>query len=44
MIAGSAGVGAVPGPWYLTVPKATKNTDAAKKFVKVRLRLQQHGH
>jgi ABC-type glycerol-3-phosphate transport system substrate-binding protein len=34
MIAGSAGVGAVPGPWYLTVPKATKNADAAKKFVK----------
>lgn len=34
MIAGSAGVGGVPGPWYLTVPKATKNTEAAKKFVK----------
>ncbi|MFJ5695823.1 ABC transporter substrate-binding protein [Arthrobacter sp. NPDC093125] len=34
MIAGSAGIGAVPGPWYLTVPKATKNTEAAKKFVK----------
>ncbi|MFD5278414.1 ABC transporter substrate-binding protein [Pseudarthrobacter sp. NPDC058362] len=33
MIAGSAGIGGVPGPWYLTVPKATKNTDAAKKFV-----------
>ncbi|MFJ6027241.1 ABC transporter substrate-binding protein [Pseudarthrobacter sp. NPDC092424] len=33
MIAGSAGVGGVPGPWYLTVPKATKNTEAAKKFV-----------
>ncbi|WP_045729420.1 ABC transporter substrate-binding protein [Pseudarthrobacter chlorophenolicus] len=34
MIAGSAGVGGVPGPWYLTVPKATKNAEAAKKFVK----------
>jgi ABC-type glycerol-3-phosphate transport system substrate-binding protein len=34
MIAGSAGIGGVPGPWYLTVPKATKNTEAAKKFVK----------
>ena len=34
MIAGSAGVGGVPGPWYLTVPKATKNADAAKKFIK----------
>ncbi|TLM70889.1 ABC transporter substrate-binding protein [Pseudarthrobacter sp. NamB4] len=33
MIAGSAGIGGVPGPWYLTVPKATKNTEAAKKFV-----------
>ncbi|WP_284991695.1 extracellular solute-binding protein [Arthrobacter sp. efr-133-TYG-120] len=34
MIGGSAGVAGVPGPWYLSVPKATKNTDAAKKFVK----------
>ncbi|ALV41259.1 sugar ABC transporter substrate-binding protein [Pseudarthrobacter sulfonivorans] len=34
MIGGSAGVAGVPGPWYLTVPKATKNTDNAKKFVK----------
>ena len=34
MIAGSAGIGGVPGPWYLTVPKATKNTEAAKKFIK----------
>ena len=33
MIAGSAGIGGVPGPWYLTVPKATKNTEAAKKCV-----------
>ena len=34
MIGGSAGVAGVPGPWYLSVPKATKNSDAAKKFVK----------
>ncbi|KQR81962.1 sugar ABC transporter substrate-binding protein [Arthrobacter sp. Leaf337] len=34
MISGSAGVAGVPGPWYLSVPKATKNTDNAKKFVK----------
>lgn len=33
MIAGSAGIGGVPGPWYLTVPKATKNTESAKKFI-----------
>ena len=34
MIGGSAGVAGVPGPWHLTVPKATKNADNAKKFVK----------
>jgi ABC-type glycerol-3-phosphate transport system substrate-binding protein len=34
MIGGSAGVAGVPGPWYLSVPKATKNADAAKKFIK----------
>ncbi|MEV7635477.1 sugar ABC transporter substrate-binding protein [Pseudarthrobacter enclensis] len=34
MIGGSAGVAGVPGPWYLSVPKATKNAEAAKKFVK----------
>jgi len=34
MIGGSAGVAGVPGPWYLSVPKATKNSDAAKKFIK----------
>ena len=33
MIGGSAGVAGVPGPWYLSVPKATKKTDAAKKFI-----------
>ena len=44
MIGGSAGVGGVPGPWYLSVPKATKNTDAAKKFVKCAYRPQRPGH
>jgi multiple sugar transport system substrate-binding protein len=34
MIGGSAGVAGVPGPWYLSVPKATKNTGNAKKFIK----------
>jgi ABC-type glycerol-3-phosphate transport system substrate-binding protein len=34
MIGGSAGVAGVPGPWYLTVPKATKNAENAKKFIK----------
>jgi multiple sugar transport system substrate-binding protein len=33
MIGGSAGVAGVPGPWYLSVPKNTKNTESAKKFV-----------
>ena len=34
MIGGSAGVAGVPGPWYLSVPKATQNADNAKKFIK----------
>jgi len=34
MIAGSAGVAGVPGPWYLSVPKNTKNAESAKKFIK----------
>ena len=34
MIGGTAGVAGVPGPWYLSVPKATKNADNAKKFIK----------
>lgn len=34
MIGGSAGVAGVPGPWYLSVPKATKNAENAKKFIK----------
>lgn len=33
MIGGSAGVAGVPGPWYLSVPKATGNTENAKKFI-----------
>ncbi|WCI09692.1 hypothetical protein PJ267_09360 [Arthrobacter sp. OVS8] len=34
MIGGSAGVAGVPGPWYLSVPKASKNAENAKKFIK----------
>ncbi|WP_102160656.1 ABC transporter substrate-binding protein [Zhihengliuella halotolerans] len=33
MIGGSAGVAGVPGPWYLSVPKATANTENAKRFI-----------
>jgi len=33
MIAGDAGIASVPGPWYLSIPKATKKTEAAKKFI-----------
>lgn len=33
MIGGSAGVAGVPGPWYLSVPKATSNPENAKKFI-----------
>lgn len=33
MIAGKAGVGAVPGPWYLSVPSGGDQTEKAKKFV-----------
>ncbi|MCO1339699.1 sugar ABC transporter substrate-binding protein [Kocuria polaris] len=33
MIGGSAGVAGVPGPWYLSVPQATENTESAKKFI-----------
>ncbi|MGP3963935.1 ABC transporter substrate-binding protein [Nonomuraea sp. 3N208] len=34
MIGGSAGVAGIPGPWYLSVPKATKQADLATEFVK----------
>ncbi|MYL34343.1 extracellular solute-binding protein [Pontibacillus yanchengensis] len=33
MIAGDAGIGAVPGPWYQVVPKSTKNPEMAKKYI-----------
>ena len=33
MIAGSAGVGAIPGPWYNVIPKTSKNQDLAKQFI-----------
>lgn len=33
MIAGPGGVGAVPGAWYLSVPKATDKQDLAKEFI-----------
>lgn len=33
MIGGSAGVAGVPGPFYLSIPKATKNQTAAMKFL-----------
>lgn len=31
---GSAGIAGVPGPFYLSIPKATKNQTAAMKFVR----------
>jgi ABC-type glycerol-3-phosphate transport system substrate-binding protein len=34
MIGGEAGIAGIPGPWYLSVPKATKNAENAKAFVK----------
>jgi ABC-type glycerol-3-phosphate transport system substrate-binding protein len=34
MIGGAAGVAGIPGPWYLSVPKATKQADLATEFVK----------
>lgn len=33
MIAGSAGVGAIPGPWYEVVMKNSKKQDIAKKYL-----------
>lgn len=33
MIGGPAGVAGVPGPYYLSIPKATKNQAAAMKFL-----------
>ena len=33
MIAGPAGIGGVPGAWYLSVPAASKKQEAAKEFI-----------
>ncbi|NRP90548.1 carbohydrate ABC transporter substrate-binding protein, CUT1 family [Rhizobium mongolense subsp. loessense] len=33
MLAGDAGIAAVPGPWYNVVPSASQHKDAAKKFI-----------
>ncbi|MBD1381527.1 sugar ABC transporter substrate-binding protein [Bacillus sp. IB182487] len=33
MIAGSEGIGAVPGPWYQVVPKSSKKQEIAKKYI-----------
>ncbi|WP_240542338.1 ABC transporter substrate-binding protein [Bifidobacterium felsineum] len=34
MIGGSAGIGAIPGPWYEVVLKNSKKQDIAKKYLK----------
>ncbi|UUZ84645.1 sugar ABC transporter substrate-binding protein [Paenibacillus sp. P26] len=34
MIAGDAGVGVVPGPWYQVIPSSSKKQDIAKQYVK----------
>lgn len=34
MIAGDAGIGAVPGPWYMVIPKFSTKQDIAVKYVK----------
>jgi multiple sugar transport system substrate-binding protein len=34
MIAGPAGVGAIPGPWYNLVPSTGNNVEVAKEFVR----------
>ncbi len=33
MIAGSAGVAGIPGPWYNVIPSTSQHKDAAKKFI-----------
>jgi ABC-type glycerol-3-phosphate transport system substrate-binding protein len=33
MIAGDAGIGAVPGNWYLSIPKAGDNKELAEEFI-----------
>lgn len=34
MIAGDAGIGAIPGPWFNIIPKGSENKEAAMEFVK----------
>jgi ABC-type glycerol-3-phosphate transport system substrate-binding protein len=33
MIAGPAGVAAIPGPWYNVIPATSQNKDAARQFI-----------
>lgn len=33
MIAGDAGVGSIPGPWYQIIPNSSKNQDIAKRYL-----------
>lgn len=33
MIAGDAGVGSIPGPWYQVIPTSSKNQNIAKKYL-----------
>ncbi len=33
MLAGAAGIGSVPGNWYLSIPKAGDNMDLAEEFI-----------
>ncbi len=33
MLAGDAGIGGVPGNWYLSIPKAGSNKDLAEEFI-----------
>lgn len=33
MIAGSAGIGAVPGPWYQVIPSSSKKQEIAKEYL-----------
>lgn len=33
-LAGSAGIGAIPGPWYQVIPQSSKKQEIAKEYVK----------
>lgn len=33
MIAGTAGIAAIPGPWYNVIPSTSQNKDAARQFI-----------